>query len=83
MNKIKNKLEFNSNSKNKIKDLIDIGKCIKIINSQKHYQIIGINQSKKICWVREWPLNFSSYKTFALSLDNITISTLCDIENNK
>ena len=79
MNKIKNKLEFNSNSKNKIKDLIDIGKCIKIINSQKHYQIIGINQSKKICWVREWPLNFSKYKTFALNTDEIIKSNICEI----
>ena len=79
------KLKFkniNLSSKN-IKEKVDIGKCIKIVNSKKNYQVIGINPKKDLCWVREWPLNFSSYKTFALSLENITISTLCDIENNK
>ena len=76
MNKINNKLKDRIESHNKIKDLIDIGKYIKIINSEKTYQVIGINKRKEICWVREWPLNFSSYKTFALSIDNKTILNL-------
>ena len=76
MNKINNKLKDKIDSHNKIQDLIDIGKYIKIINSEKTYQVIGINKRKEICWVREWPLNFSSYKTFALSIDNKTILNL-------
>jgi len=65
---------------NKLKEKIDIGKYIKIINSEKTYQVIGINKRKEICWVREWPLNFSSYKTFALSIDNKIILNLCEIK---
>jgi len=76
MNKINNRLKDKIDSHNKIKDLIEIGKYIKIINSEKTYQVIGINKRKEICWVREWPLNFSSYKTFALSIDNKTILNL-------
>ena len=74
--RIKNKNHFQEN----IKDLIDIGKCIKIVNSEKNYQVIGINPKKDICWVREWPLNFSRYETFSLSIHKITISTLCKID---
>ena len=78
MNKINNKLKDKIDSHNKIQDLIDIGKYIKIINSEKTYQVIGLNKRKEICWVREWPLNFSNYKTFALSIDNKTILNLCE-----
>ena len=39
------------------------GACVKIKNSNKTFQVIGLNISKEICWVREWP--------FALSLIHI------------
>ncbi len=80
MNKINCDSRVNPNSyKNKNK-FIDIGKCIKIIDSEKNYQIIGINNKRDICWVREWPLNFLRYETFALSTDKITNSSLCEIK---
>ena len=78
-----NKIRDHINSERNLKDLIDIGKCIKIINSKKNYQVIGINPKKDICWVREWPLNFSCYKTFQLSINKITLSTVCEIKENK
>ena len=31
------------------------GACVKIKNSNKTFQVIGLNISKEICWVREWP----------------------------
>ena len=31
------------------------GACVKIKNSNKTFQVIGLNIGKKICWVREWP----------------------------
>ena len=65
------------NIKREIKDLINLGSCIKIKNSNKFFQIIGINQKKKVCWIREWPLNYDSYKTFELSVNKIIISTIC------
>jgi len=31
------------------------GACVRIKNSNKTFQVIGLNLGKKICWVREWP----------------------------
>ena len=53
------------------------GACIKIKNSKKTFQVIGINIVKKICWVREWPFDLNSKKTFALNISQITIQVLC------
>ena len=75
------KLEKNIDSSNDFKKYIDIGKCIKIINSEKNYQVIGFNPNMNICWVREWPLNFCSYKTFELPINKIIISSSCEIRN--
>ena len=49
------------------------GACVKIKNSNKTFQVIGINIDKKICWVREWPFAFNSKKTFALEISQITL----------
>ena len=53
------------------------GACVKIKNNRNTFQIIGLNQEKKICWVREWPFDFNSKKTFALNISQITIQVLC------
>ena len=53
------------------------GACVKIKNNNNTFQVIGLNQEKKICWVREWPFNFNSKKTFALNISQITIQVLC------
>ena len=42
------------------------GACVKIKNSNKTFQVIGLNIGRKICWVREWPFAIDSKKTFAL-----------------
>ncbi len=69
-----NKNENNSSifSKNLYK-----GACVKIKNSNKTFQVIGINIDKKICWVREWPFAFNSKKTFALEISQITLQIYC------
>ena len=56
---------------------IDIGDCVKIKNSKKVFQIIGLNEIKTICWVRELPLNYKFYKTFEVSMNQINIATKC------
>tara|TARA_Y100001968_G_scaffold249980_1_gene234948 strand:- start:13309 stop:13551 length:243 start_codon:yes stop_codon:yes gene_type:complete len=56
---------------------IDIGSCIKIENSNEIFQIIGINNKKTICWIREWPLNYHHNKTFALSINKVKLATNC------
>ena len=59
------------------------GACVKIKNSNKTFQVIGLNIGKKICWVREWPFDFNSKKTFALNISQITIQVLCSNDFNK
>ena len=53
------------------------GACVKIKNSNKTFQVIGINLGKKICWVREWPFACNSKKTFALEISQITLQIFC------
>ena len=60
---------------------IKIGKCIKIKNSKKTFQIVGLNNKRKICWVREWPIKNSSHFTFQLSVKNILIPTIYGLKN--
>ena len=81
MSSTKYKLKKNIDSFNEIKKHIDIGKCIKIINSEKNYQVIGFNPKMNICWIREWPINSYRYQTFELALDKITVSSSCEIKD--
>ena len=60
---------------------IEIGKCIKIKNSRKTFQIVGLNDKRKICWVREWPIKNNTHVTFQLSVNNILIPTIYGIKN--
>ena len=53
------------------------GACVKIKNSNKTFQVIGLNLGKKICWVREWPFAYDSKKTFALEISHITLQIFC------
>ena len=53
------------------------GACVKIKNSNKTFQVIGINIVKKICWVREWPFACNSKKTFPLEISHITMQIFC------
>ena len=53
------------------------GACVKIKNSNKTFQVVGINIGKKICWVREWPFACNSKKTFALEISQITLQIFC------
>ena len=67
---------------NKKKDFICFenlykGACVKIKNNNKTFQVIGINQDKKICWIREWPIDCNSRKTFVLEISQITLQIYC------
>ena len=53
------------------------GACVKIKNSNKTFQVIGLNISREICWVREWPFVSNSKKTFALEINQITLQIYC------
>tara|TARA_B100000424_G_scaffold234702_1_gene198669 strand:+ start:367 stop:651 length:285 start_codon:yes stop_codon:yes gene_type:complete len=76
---INSKLLENKNEKNNLlcSENLYKGACVKIRNNNKTFQVIGINQQKQICWVREWPFNYDSKKTFVLNISQITIQVLC------
>ena len=70
----KNNYKFNPNDicKNLYK-----GACVKIKNSQKTFQVIGINPKSKVCWIREWPFDLEVNRTFSLKINQITLQTFC------
>ena len=53
------------------------GACVKIKNSQKTFQVVGINPKTKVCWIREWPFALEVNKTFSLEINQITLQTFC------
>ena len=53
------------------------GACVKIKNSKKTFQVIGINKENKICWIREWPFATETKKTFPLEINQITLQIFC------
>ena len=53
------------------------GACVKIKNSKKTFQVIGINPKSKVCWIREWPFDLEVNRTFSLKINQITLQTFC------
>ena len=76
---IHSKLLDNKNEKNNLicSGSLYKGACVRIKNSNKTFQVIGLNKGKKICWVREWPFACDSKKTFALEISQITLQLFC------
>ena len=54
---IHSKLLDNNNENNNLifSENLYKGAYVKIKNSNKTFQVIGLNRGKEICWVREWP----------------------------
>ena len=73
---IESKNYYESNPNEIYKNLYK-GACVKIKNSQKTFQIVGINPKSKVCWVREWPFALEVNKTFSLEINQIDFQTFC------
>ena len=58
------------------------GACVKILNSKKTFQVVGINPKIKICWIREWPFDSEAEKTFSMDINQITLQTFCSKLND-
>ena len=71
-----NKNKYNSISNNFSESLFK-GACVKIKNSQKTFQVIGLNPKSKVCWLREWPLALKVKNTFPMEINQITLQTFC------
>ena len=77
------KTNHKSNHNNSCENLYK-GACVKIKNSQKIFQVVGINPESKVCWIREWPFALEVNKTFSLEINQITLQTYCsDTFNEK
>ena len=76
----KNNRKFNPdyNYKNLYK-----GACVKIKNSQKTFQVVGINPKIKVCWLREWPFALKVNKTFSLEINQISLQIFCSKSNTE
>ena len=59
------------------------GACVKIKDSNKTFQVIGLNISKEICWVREWPFAYNSKKTFSLEISQIALQIFCSSNSSE
>ena len=80
---VENKKNFKLNTNKGLKNLYK-GACVKIKNSQKTFQVVGINPESKVCWIREWPFALEVNKTFSLEINQITLQTYCsDTFNEK
>ena len=77
---VKNNFKLNPN--NRPKNLYK-GACVKIKNSQKTFQVVGINPESKVCWIRECPFALEVNKTFSLEINQITLQTYCSDTFNK
>ena len=76
---IHSKLLDNKNEKNNLicSENLYKGACVRIKNSNKTFQVVGLNIGKEICWVREWPFAYDSKKTFALEISQISLQIFC------
>ena len=73
-------IESKNNNKlnpNAICETLYKGACVKIKNSHKTFQVVGINLKSEVCWIREWPFSLDENKTFTLQISQITIQTFC------
>lgn len=77
-----NKNNFIFNKMGSCKNLYK-GACVKIKNSQKTFQVVGINPESKVCWIREWPFALEVNKTFSLEINQITVQTFCSDSFNE
>ena len=49
------------------------GDCIKLLNEESQFQVIGIDNKHQKCWVRQWPILPSGSPVFEISLKEISI----------
>ena len=50
---------------------INQGDCVYLKNQEELFQVLGIDNTKKKCWVREWPLNPNGSPVFEISIKQI------------
>ena len=51
---------------------INQGDCVYLKNQKKLFQVLGIDNAYKKCWVREWPLNSNGSPVFEISIKQVS-----------
>lgn len=49
------------------------GDCIKLLNEESQFQVIGIDNKHQKCWVRKWPILPSGSPVFEISPKQISM----------
>ena len=47
------------------------GDCVKLLNEEAQFQVIGIDSKHQKCWVRQWPILPSGSPVFEISIQQI------------
>ena len=51
---------------------INQGDCVHLKNQEELFQVLGIDNAYKKCWVREWPLNPHGSPVFEISIKQVS-----------
>ena len=60
------------NPTKKTTENINQGDCVHLKNKEEVFQVLGIDNSYKKCWVREWPLNPNGSPVFEISIKQVS-----------
>tara|TARA_B100000214_G_C23877274_1_gene585547 strand:+ start:468 stop:686 length:219 start_codon:yes stop_codon:yes gene_type:complete len=69
MTKSKNLIE---KTRNEIEKNIHQGDCVYLKNQEELFQVLGIDNAHKKCWVRQWPLNPNGSPVFEISIQQVS-----------
>ena len=69
-------MSLDKNTISKEVDSIHQGDCVKLQNNKDLFQVIGIDNSHKKCWVRRWPLLTNGSPVFEIPINQIVIPSI-------
>ncbi len=59
-------------TRNVIAESINQGDCVYLKNQEELFQVLGIDNVSKKCWVRKWPLNSNGSPVFEISISQVS-----------
>ena len=51
---------------------INQGDCVHLKNQEELFQVLGIDNAYKKCWVRQWPLSPNGSPVFEISIKQVS-----------
>jgi len=59
-------------SRKEVAKNINQGDCVYLKNQEELFQVLGIDNAYKKCWVRKWPLNPNGSPVFEISIKQVS-----------